>query len=327
MISRKLLVFVLMISLMFNVSCARLLTKAPCQAKPPSVPCQPAPAPVPVPAPEQVKTPVPAPAPEPAVNPAWKYELSITPIDDGKWGCPLDNAQAVMMSAASELWKYFPDRKMQPVDVESSGGPFFYYNIGPDQRTKVKLSTSGTHWSQMAYQFAHEFCHLLCNFEYGKSSQHWFQETLCETASRFALNRMSETWKTNPPYYNWKDYSGSLLSYFNDLQNNNRLPAGKTLGQWYRENAASCTYITPIVSAEMYELFSAEPEHWEAVTWYPKEKLEPDTMEQFLRIWRERVPERHKAFIIKIAQRFEYDLDKPASCPPAVATNAVAGDQ
>lgn len=308
MISRKIIVFVGIFFLIFNTSCTR--TNEPGQ---PVATPEPASAPEQAEAPEPDLLPEPVPAPEPSVNPAWKHELSITPIDDGQWGCPPDNAGAVMMSAASELWKYFPDRKIQPIEVVPVGGPFFYYNIGEDQHSKIILATGGYLWSQMAYQFAHEFCHLLCNFSYGQSAQHWFQETLCETASRFAVKRMSETWKTNPPYSNWKDYADSLRGYFDNLQNNNRLPEGMTLGQWYRENAASCTYITPIVSAEMFEMLDAKPEHWEAVTWYPHEKLEPDTFEQFLRIWRERVPEKHKSFIEEIAKLFEYDLDEPES--------------
>jgi hypothetical protein len=249
-------------------------------------------------------------------HPAWKHELAIKVIDDGKWDGDPENARQVMLSAAGELWKYFPDRKMPRIEVYSKGGPFFYYGIGDDAHAKILLAAHNAYWAQMAYQFAHEYCHLLCHFG-NPSPQHWFQETLCETASRFALRRMSETWKTSPPYPNWKDYSGALRSYFDNLQNNNRLPPGKTLAQWYRENSASCTYITPVVAGELFEMLDAQPEHWEAVTYYPHEKLNPDTFEEFLRVWQRNCPEKHKAFIAAIAAKFEYDLSStpaPARC-------------
>ena len=53
----------------------------------------------------------------PAVNPAWQPKLVIAAIDDGKWGCDPENARQVMLSAAGEMWKCFPERKMPRIDV------------------------------------------------------------------------------------------------------------------------------------------------------------------------------------------------------------------
>ena len=98
-----------------------------------------------------------------------------------------------------------------------------------------------------------------------------------------------------------------------DASSQTRLLCKEEIGPWYRENTASCTCVTPVVCGELYEMFNAEPEHWEILTWYPQEALKPDTLEQFFRVWRNKVPEKHKAFITAMANRFEYDLDKPAS--------------
>lgn len=250
-----------------------------------------------------------------STNAAWKHELAITLIEDGKWDCPLENAQQVMLSAADELWKYFPDRKIPLIEVISKGGPEFNHNIGDDQHARILLNTNGTHWAQMAYQFAHEFCHILCNWS-DQSVQMWFQETLCEMASRFALSRMAETWQTSPPYPNWKDYAKSLQSFLDDLQKNDRLPKGKTLAQWYHENHEALRansidrHRNNVVAAELWKMLDAQPEHWEAVTYYPRGKLKLDTFDEFLRVWQKGCPEKHKAFIAAIAKKFEITLPK-----------------
>ena len=263
--------------------------------------------------------PVKAPATQPAKgkapvpHPAWKHELAIKVINDRQWGCDLENCRQVMLSAAGTMWKYFPKRKMPRIEVVSKGGPIFIYAIGHDAHVKVCLATGNALWAQMAYQFAHEYCHLLCG-PGGPAPQMWFQEALCETASRFALMQMSKTWKTNPPYSNWKSYAGALRSYFDNTQKNDRLPKGKTLAQWYQENAkalAANSCDRPknnVVAAELWPMFAAQPAHWEALTYYPHEKLKPDTLAEFFRVWQRNCPAKHKPFIAAIASKFKIVL-------------------
>jgi len=273
--------------------------------------------------PARAAAPQPAEGKAPIPHPAWKHELAITASNDGQWGCDPENCRQVMLSAAGTMWKYFPDRKMPRIEAVSKGGPIFIYAIGHDAHVKVCLAVGGPFWAQMAYQFAHEYCHLLCG-PGGPTPQMWFQETLCETASRFALMQMSRTWKTHPPYSNWASYSGALRSYFDDLQKNDRLPKGKTLAQWYQENAQALTANScdrpknNVVAAEVWAMFDAQPEHWEAVTYFPHEKLDPDTLAEFLRVWRRNCPARHKPFIAALASKFGIVLSGEIKPPDTV---------
>jgi hypothetical protein len=252
---------------------------------------------------------------KPAVNPAWRHELVIEAVDDGKWGCEPENARQVMLSAAGTLWKYFPDRKMPRIEVVPKGGPIFYYGIGRDEHVRVCLASGDALWAQIAYQFAHEFCHLLCHIAPKNENVLWFHESMCETASRFALQRMSETWKTHPPYSNWKSYAPHLRTYFDDLQKKGPLPPDKTFGQWYRENAAALAAEgcdrprNHVVAGMLYELLDANPESWQSLSYLPQEKLAPGTFEHYLRAWHDNCPEKHKAFVTDIARKFEVELD------------------
>jgi len=252
----------------------------------------------------------------PQVNPAWGHELVITAIDDGQWGCDPENARQVMLSAAGEIWQYFPDRKMPRIEVVPKGGPIFYYNIGPDEHVRVHLASGNALWAQIAYQFAHEYCHLLCYYGPENKNILWFHESLCEIASRFALRRISETWKTAPPYPNWTSYASHLRSYFDDLQKDGPLPPGKTLGQWYRENALALAANgcdrpkNSVVAGVLWDLFGSQPESWDSLTYLPREKLDPGTFEQYLLAWRKNCPEKHKGFVTAIADTFEIEMER-----------------
>ena len=68
----------------------------------------------------------------------------------------------------------------------------------------VQLTATERHWCQYAYQFAHEFCHLVIDpYRCEGDVTQWFEEVVCELASVFVLRRMAERWRSHPPYPNW----------------------------------------------------------------------------------------------------------------------------
>ena len=71
--------------------------------------------------------------------------------------------------------------------------------------------------AQFAYQFSHEFCHIMSDYERLRENPNgWFHEAICELASVFTLRCMAERWSSCAPYPNWVEYSDSLLSYAED---------------------------------------------------------------------------------------------------------------
>jgi hypothetical protein len=71
---------------------------------------------------------------------------------------------------------------------------------------RVLLNTQGRYWAQVAYQFAHEFCDVLANVppnDPGWKPSEWIEESLCETASQFALRSMARSWAIALPYGAW----------------------------------------------------------------------------------------------------------------------------
>jgi len=244
---------------------------------------------------------------EPKADP---HGLIIHPLKLEEWHASAPDIEKVLASAAEELWKNFPERTLPAIDVEPQGGPVTNFRRAEDGAYHVQLNTGGTFWSQYAYQFAHEFCHILCNYRQGPRNNKWFEESLCELASIYALRGMARTWQTHPPYPNWKDYSKSLNSYADDLLKQGQLPAGLTLAQWFaqqREELAKDPVQREknrVVAVALLDLFETAPEHWEAVGYLNQGDTGwARSFAVYLADWEAQCPQRHKAFVRQIAQR------------------------
>lgn len=235
----------------------------------------------------------------------------------GEWGSgSTDDIGAVCRSTAKELWCYFPDRPAPLISVRNDkSGPMVVYGLGESGEYRVLLNTNNTYWSQYAYQFAHEMCHILCNYRDGNKDNLWFEESLCETASLFALRRMGDSWREAAPYPNWKSYAPSLSHYAQERIDSIKPPPGKTLAAWYREQEAALRKNGTdrdknlIVAVALLPLLEKNPEHWRALEalnqWPADDKL---TFPEYLRRWHAGVDVKHKSFVADVAKLFEITL-------------------
>ncbi len=120
-------------------------------------------------------------------------------VVNGNWGATsLSGIDGVLRSVYVVLTEAFgkmPDELIQ-VSTWALDNPRTIYDTRP---YKIYLSVHDTYWSQYVYQFAHELCHVLTRFDRFKGHKHkWFEETLCELASLFALHRLAERWVEAP---------------------------------------------------------------------------------------------------------------------------------
>lgn len=269
----------------------------------------------------------------PIIRPAWlvvalalqaglvageEKALEIRVVRNGWGDAPEENIERVLRSAASQLREFCP-RPLNPIVVKhAEGSPIVLYRKGAKGETLVHLNVTGTHWAQFAYQFAHEFCHICCGYEKkaGRNNQNqWFEESLCETASLFAMRRMAVAWKTNPPYPNWRSFAKHLDSYTADILANDKrkLPAHTTFTQWFalnesklRENGGCDRDRNGVIANNvLLPLLEKHPENWEAIAYLNVEPpSEPAGFAQYLAAWRRAAPEKHRAFIQQIAETF-----------------------
>lgn len=250
--------------------------------------------------------------------PVMAHKLQIR-VTGGNWGgAGTADIEKVLRSAAGELWKHFPDRKLAPIIVErSTSGPIALYRKGPNGEHIVRLDVGGRYWCQFAYQFAHEFCHILTNYRPGESKKNnWFVESLCETASLYAIRQMAETWKTAPPYPHWKSYSSALAKYAEDARVKPELRVNRevTLAKWYRLNAkalrakATIRERNKVFASELLTVLEADPAAWRAASCLNLSAPGgDDSFKAFLADWLARTPAAHKKTVQRIIDMFELD--------------------
>tara|TARA_B100001146_G_scaffold202169_1_gene193904 strand:+ start:539 stop:1372 length:834 start_codon:yes stop_codon:yes gene_type:complete len=227
--------------------------------------------------------------------------------------------KAVCDSAAGELWRHLKPYKLDPFVVKRGHkGPFFSFVKNSRGELEILLDTGKTYWSQYAYQFSHEFLHLLCGSAARDPRNLWFEETLAETSSLFVMRAMARSWKKKPPYPHWADYRDSIRDYVDDIVLKRTGVSEihqKGLGAFYRahrkdlEKNCCDRGVNGAMALVLLRLFEEKPERWEAVRWLngPKQdKGQP--FEKYLRNWFDAAPERHKAFIRKLAGLYGISL-------------------
>ncbi len=237
---------------------------------------------------------------------------------DGWNGAPVDNIQAVLKSTADDLLKFFPERKLATILVErSTTSPVALYALGPNGEFQIRINSEGTYWSQYAYQFSHELTHVLCGFkkvEPNSAQNMWFEESLCMMASLFTMRQLAETWKTKPPYPNWKDYAPHLRTYADDVMKlpQHQLPKGKSLAAWYKENEESLRKTgggdrekQSVVASVLLPLFEQEPEMWPAIGYLNAKKTGDSSFKTYMDAWQDSAPQKYRKFIIKVRTKFE----------------------
>jgi hypothetical protein len=241
---------------------------------------------------------------------------------------PLADVRAVLHSAASEIWKHCPATRWQTRGFfvfPHEGSPITLFDHTADQRVAIGLNCRDTFWAQFAYQFAHEFCHALAGHSNdwrkprlkGKKPNHWLEESLCETASLFALRSMAKSWKTEAPYPNWKSFADALHRYAEERMEATRreFPDDRDFLRWFRAEEASLReHATQReknnrIAVRLLPLFEEGPAGWEAMTFFNLGERGPDTpLAEHFRIWQHEAPEKLRPFVAKIAARFEEEV-------------------
>ncbi|MBM83025.1 MAG: hypothetical protein CMJ78_20890 [Planctomycetaceae bacterium] len=236
----------------------------------------------------------------------------------GDWGgSQLEDIRKVCLSSAEAIWAELPGDGLAPIQVHrSKNGPISLYQRGAGREYIVKLDTGANAWAQCAFQFAHEFCHVLCNYRNVPNQQLWFEETLCEVASLYSLRRMGETWKTKPPYRNWSSYSAALANYA--ANRINKLDTEKTtIAEFYKKHesklqeSAGQRELNGYIAVKLLPMFEKNASAWQTVRYInlgPKE--ENESFKAYLSGWHDRVPSKHKPFVKELANEFGVELGK-----------------
>ena len=177
-----------------------------------------------------------------------------------------------------------------------------YYNT-------IYLSVKDRLWSKFSYQFSHELCHHIIdsNFYITNGKYGWFEETLCELASIYSIDSMSQTWQTEPHYPNWKDYSSSLKDYVNEIMGRTEYVISTPFNEWLEENLNELykdrykRTENAIIALRLLPLFKNDTKLWETIQFLKFVNVtESMDFKSFLENWKKSVPNKLRKKIILI---------------------------
>lgn len=241
-----------------------------------------------------------------------KLGLDIRVEGEG-WGTPRRDAiETVLYSVADELMSRLPKKLSRPILVtHTDANPVALYERGSHGEYLIRLHAQGESWHLYVYEFAHEFCHILSNYDENIAPgvprhNQWFEETLCETASLFTLKTLAQSWKETPPGPEMAAEADKLRRFFDLLisEGHRRLPPHTPLGIWLSENQEQLRndpYLrekNEVVANLLLPLFQASPENWDALTYLNLDPADArNSLQEYLQHWYRNSPSEHRAFI------------------------------
>lgn len=228
-------------------------------------------------------------------------------------GASAKDIEKVLNSSVRQIWPHVLQKKISPIRVErSQTGPIVLYRRGEFGEYQVRLNSEKTFWSQYAFQFAHEFGHIICGFKEGNRSNLWFEETLCETASLFALRRMTKEWKTKPLFPERTEYGKEFAKYAQNRLEKFPWPQNQTLAEWYsREKNSLSNKPTQRdrnvrLASQLLPYFEANPSLWGSCAFINVNKSDKKrSFVTYLMDWKKNCLElNHKKFVGQLIIEF-----------------------
>jgi hypothetical protein len=191
-------------------------------------------------------------------------------VEEGNWGrASIRAIHGVLASAAKVLLDAYGRMPDAPLRVARwSRVPRVFYDHRPYQ---IRLSARDTYWCKYVYQFSHELCHVMTNFDCHRRRRHrWFDESLCELASLFVLQRLATVWIEEPPAAvgGATAYARHFASYAAETAEQYAHLRREDLPRWLRDNAASLDrsrYLRRLngtVAVALLKPFLEEPSLW-----------------------------------------------------------------
>jgi hypothetical protein len=235
-------------------------------------------------------------------------------IEAGEWGgASPEDIRRVLESTGRELLKHIPQNKIIHIHVVASDTvPQVDFKRAANGEYTVRLSVRGRFWAQFAFQFGHELGHIVSHYErindnkIGNENK-WFEETVAEVASLFVLGRMAETWKTDPPYMNWKSFAPALKEYLDKMLKDTEIPGVDKMPQWFSDNRPALKadphlrVRNRVVAIHIFKMLERDPSQWEAFRYLNLGRPDAtNSFESFLDNWYFSAPKNNKGIVKEV---------------------------
>lgn len=220
-------------------------------------------------------------------------------VENGNWGAvSLSAIHGVVESAYAVLVEAF---EKEPEDIIhvipwNREYPLVVYDRRPYQ---MYLSARDSYWCQYVYQFSHELCHILTNFDRAGQHRHkWFEESLCELSSLFVLHRLAENWTESPPpgVFEAADFAPNHREYAEHIEAKYSISSSKDISGWFAENISALETsseereLNGVVAVALLNHFREDSSLWSECGWLNHwDPGENDTFPEYLDSWSDRL--------------------------------------
>ena len=241
----------------------------------------------------------------------------VVEVAPGNWGnVETADIQLVLQSVASEFQSHVGHMREGGLKlrvVPRGVSPRVLYERGAEGEYMVHLTARNDRWYQYAYQFSHELCHILSNFDHKDSTgdgvatgNQWFEESLCGTPSLFTLKNLAAVWTSQPPARKWIGYAPVFAAYADHLlaETHRHLPAQQSFEQWYAENRSllrANPYLrekNELVATALLPLFEHDSSLWQAIAYLNTDKSSSQkAFADYLADWHAACPQQNKLLV------------------------------
>lgn len=268
-----------------------------------------------------------------AASRALGLDIRVVP---GGWGdVAVERIENVLYAVADELVTTLPPKLAAPIVVSHTrGNPVALYQRGAAGEYQVRLHASGTAWPLYVYEFAHELCHVMSNHdEHADVKRHnqWFEETLCETASLYALQAVAKTWTLTATDETEVALAPRLRRFYDNLlaERTRDLPAGATLPRWVGDNVdrlRADPYLrekNDLVAKQLLPFFQHDPRRWRALAHLNLDAADATAaFADYLAHWNDYAPAEYQPFITDVRLLLTPVVDSSMLVAKAVTATA-----
>ena len=232
-------------------------------------------------------------------------------ITEDDWGAVVHTEiQQVLLLASQQIIPHTGRKVWPALQIRNTAeGPMTLYQRGEEGQYIILLNTRDRRWCQYVFQFAHELGHIICGFKKKGSYHRWIEESICEVASLFILQKMSTAWKEYPPLPDQVSYFDEFPQYLNSRINQVPKMDPFAFKQWWQKNRNALEMDSTLrlknltIARHILPLFEKNPNAaWGACGYLISfEQAEKPSFERFLRDWSDScTKQEHKLFVHKL---------------------------
>ncbi len=216
-------------------------------------------------------------------------------ITEDNWGqVEKSEVHQVLVLASQQILPHTGHEQWPALQIRNTAdGPMTLYQRGEEGQYIISLNTRDRRWCQYVFQFAHELGHIICGFKKKGGCHRWIEESICEVASLFVLQKMSTAWKEHPPLPDQVSYFEEFPPYLNSRINQAPQMDTFPFKQWWQKNRNALEMDSTLrlknltIARHILPLFEKNPNvAWGACGYLNSfEQVEKPTFESFLRDW------------------------------------------